>query len=76
MKEIEGVKRSSNEEMLKNERLTVILNRIKMEEANLERLTSVEEEKKGTLEIQLTTVQHLQEQTDKDMENATLVSKA
>ncbi|KAJ9573883.1 hypothetical protein L9F63_008743 [Diploptera punctata] len=70
--EIEGLRRRSNEEMVKNESLTMILNRVKLEEAHLKRLTSIEEEKKERLENELSTIHNMLEQTDKDMERATL----
>ncbi|XP_069697466.1 coiled-coil domain-containing protein 40 isoform X2 [Periplaneta americana] len=66
--EIEGYKKASNEEMLKNERLTIILNKVHAEQTNLERLCTLEEEKKITLEIQLSKVNNILEQTDRDLQ--------
>lgn len=72
--EIEGFKKASVEEMLKNEHLTIILKKIHSEEANLKRLIAVEEGKKGALEIQLASVHNMLEQTDKDVQEVMLVS--
>ena len=72
--EIEGFKRASKDEMLKNERLTIILKKIHSEEANLKRLTSVWEEKRNTVEMQLSAVHSMLEQTDKEMQEVMLVS--
>ncbi|XP_021931988.1 coiled-coil domain-containing protein 40 isoform X2 [Zootermopsis nevadensis] len=71
--EIEGFKKASVEEMLKNEHLTIILKKIHSEEANLKRLIAVEEGKKGALEIQLASVHNMLEQTDKDVQEVMLV---
>jgi len=60
--------------MLKNERLTIILKKIRSEEANLRRLTSVWEEKRNTVEMQLSAVHSMLEQTDKEMQEVMLVS--
>lgn len=60
--------------MLKNERLTIILKKIQSEEANLERLIAVEEEKKGELEIQLSAVHNMLQHSDKEMQEIMLVS--
>ena len=72
--EIEGFKRASKDEMLKNEHLTIILKKICSEEANLKRLTSVWEEKRNTVEMQLSAVHSMLEQTDKEMQAVMLVS--
>ena len=72
--EIEGFKRVSKDEMLKNERLTINLKKIHSEEANLKRLTSVWEEKRNTVEMQLSAVHSMLEQTDKEMQAVMLVS--
>jgi hypothetical protein len=72
--EIEGFKKASVEEMLKNEHLTTILKKIHSEEANLKHLIAVEEEKKGALEIQLSSVHNMLEHTDKEMQEVMLVS--
>jgi hypothetical protein len=72
--EIEGFKRASKDEMLKNERLTIILKKIHSEEANLKRLTSVLEEKRNTVETHLSAVHSMLEQTDREMQEITLVS--
>lgn len=72
--EIEGFKKASTDEMLKNERLTIILKKIRSEEANLKRLTSLLDEKKSTIETQLSVVHSILEQTDKEMQEVMLVS--
>jgi hypothetical protein len=72
--EIEGLKRASKDEMLKNEHLTIILKKIHSEEANLKHLTSVWEEKGNTVEMQLSAVHSMLEQTDKEMQGIMLVS--
>ena len=72
--EIEGFRRASKDEMLKNECLTIILKKIRSEEANLKRLTSVWEEKRNTVEMQLSAVHSILEQTDKETQAVTLVS--
>jgi hypothetical protein len=72
--EIEGFKRASKDEMLKNERLTIILKKIRSEEANLKRLTSVWEEKRNTVGMQLSAAHSMLEQTDKEMQAVMLVS--
>jgi hypothetical protein len=72
--ENEGFKKASVEEMLKNEYLTIILKKIHSEEANLKRMISVEEEKKGALEIHLSAVHKMLGQTDKEMQEVILVS--
>ncbi|PSN31759.1 hypothetical protein C0J52_14584 [Blattella germanica] len=69
--EIEGLKKLSNDEMMNNERLTLILNKGQMEEANLQRLAGIEEEKKHVLENQLSGIHGILEQTDKDIERVT-----
>jgi hypothetical protein len=72
--EIESFKRASKDEMLKNERLTIILKKIRSDEANLKRPTSVLEEKRNIVEMQLSAVHSMLEQTDKEMQEVTLVS--
>ncbi|XP_023727369.1 coiled-coil domain-containing protein 40 isoform X2 [Cryptotermes secundus] len=66
--EIEGLKRASADEMLQNERLTIILKKNQSEEANLERLIALGKKKKENLEIQLSAVHKVLEQTDKEMQ--------
>jgi hypothetical protein len=72
--EIEGFKRASADEMLQNERLTIILKKNQSEEANLERLIALGKKKKESLEMQLSAVHKLLEQTDKEMQVVMLVS--
>lgn len=72
--EIEGLKRASADEMLQNERLTIILKKNQSEEANLERLIALGKKKKESLEIQLSAVHKVLEQTDKEMQVVMSVS--
>lgn len=72
--EIEGLKRASADEMLQSERLTIILKKNQSEDANLGRLIALGKKKKESLEIQLSAVHKVLEQTDKEMKVVMSVS--
>jgi hypothetical protein len=72
--EIEGLKKASADEMLQNESLTITLKKTQSEEANLKRLIAVGQEKKESLETQLSTVHKVLEQTDKELLDVMSVS--
>jgi hypothetical protein len=60
--------------MLQNESLTIMLKKTQSEAANLERLIAMGKKKNEDLEIQLSTVHKMLEQTDKEMQAVTSVS--
>lgn len=60
--------------MLQNESLTIMLKKTQSEAANLERLIAIGQKKKENLEIQLSSVHKVLEQTDKEMQVVMLVS--
>ncbi|XP_049802004.1 coiled-coil domain-containing protein 40 [Schistocerca nitens] len=68
--EIESYKKSANDEMLKNEKLTGMLQKLQMDLANVEKQISVNNDKRILIETQLSSNMAMLEETEKSLETA------